>query len=61
MRNFSQAKKLYGCGKAKENYEELLMTMKKNIDLVSKSFKGKGYNYLSSSLHSLLSIGLRDH
>lgn len=37
------------------------MTMKKNIAIIEKSFKGKGYNYLSSSLNSLMNIGLCDH
>ena len=35
--------------------------MKKNIDQIEKSFRDKGYNYLSNSLHNLISIGLKDH
>ncbi|KAL4449899.1 hypothetical protein ABPG74_015018 [Tetrahymena malaccensis] len=53
--------KLYGCQKARDNYEELVVTMKKNIDIIQKSFKGKDYNYLLSSLNNLINIGLKDH
>ncbi|EAS00780.1 hypothetical protein TTHERM_00305480 (macronuclear) [Tetrahymena thermophila SB210] len=58
---FSSKNKLYGCQKARDNYEELVMTMKKNIDIIQKSFKGKDYNYLLNSLNNLLNIGLMDH
>ncbi|KAL4499130.1 hypothetical protein ABPG72_017032 [Tetrahymena utriculariae] len=57
----SSKNKLYGCQKARDNYEELVMTMKKNIEVMQKSFKGKDYNYLLSSLNNLLNIGLKDH
>lgn len=35
--------------------------MKKNLDIIAKSFMGKGHNYLLSSLNNLLNIGLKDH
>lgn len=38
-----------------------MFTMKKNVDIISQSFKGKGYNYLACALNCLLVVGLRDH
>lgn len=59
--SFSSNNKLYGCDKIKEDYEDLINTMKKHMNTIEQSFKGKGYNYLSNSLNNLINVGLKDH